>query len=87
MSIGKEEILAKKGLNPGVNIVNLKSYDSINILDYKTICIDYVELFDYDFLKKLLYQTADKDIRIIALTQMKKDFTVLNNIFTKIYSA
>jgi predicted ATP-dependent serine protease len=77
-----EEHIQKRGLSHLVKVIPANNINKVNIADYSTVCIDYVELFDKAFIENLLTKIIDEDIRIIAVPQMKvSDYFVMNNIF------
>jgi len=79
-----DETIKKRGLNPLVKVISAKGFDTINIQNYTTVCIDYVEIFEKEFIESLLEQIMDTDTQIVAVTQMKKtDYSIMNNIFEK----
>ena len=79
-----EEDIKKRGLNSKVSVIGQDNFNDIDLSIYKSICIDYVELFDERFLRDLIKQSSELNIRIIALTQMKRNYRV-NNIFQSIF--
>ena len=75
-----EEYIKERGLKDKVKVINKNEFYNVNLSNYKTICIDYIELFDEEFLQYLITKSLEQNIRIIALTQMRRDFEI-NNIF------
>ena len=77
-----EGYIHKRGLSNLVKVISVSNIDKVNILDYSTVCIDYIELFDKAFIENLLTEIIDEDIRIIAVSQMRaSNYSVMNNIF------
>ena len=77
--------LQERGLNETVVVVGKNEYDKIDINKFDTICIDYIELFERDFINDVLMPLKEKDIRIIAISQMAKDGEIKNNLFEKLF--
>jgi len=75
----KEWIQKHRKLNKDVKVV--ESLDDIDVNSFETICIDYVELFDKKYVKKLIADLMKVDIRIIVATNMKRETFEINNVF------
>jgi len=79
----KEWIQESRNINKDVKVV--KTLDGIDISKFDTICIDYAELFDYDYLQDLVKTLMELDIRIIVASHMKRgDFHIQHNMFEKV---
>ena len=76
--------LQERGLNETVVVVDKNEFDQIDINEFDTICIDYMELFDQDFIKDVLVPLKELGIRIIAISQMTRDGDIKNNLFQKL---
>lgn len=75
-----ESYIKEKGLNSDVKVINPNNIDTVNILEYSTIYIDYIELFDKYFIKNILNEIKNRDIQVIATSFMGRDYSV-NNVF------
>ncbi|MBT3168672.1 MAG: hypothetical protein HN334_02255 [Candidatus Cloacimonetes bacterium] len=78
-----EENIRKRGLNKKATVIGQDRFNEMNLSKYKTICIDYVELFDKEILQSIIQKSLNMGIIIIAVTMMRRDFKV-NNIFQSI---
>ena len=76
-------IIYKRGLDKSIKVINLDEFNSIELSTFKTICIDYIELFNTSILKLVIKKCINQNVRIIGLTQMRRDFKV-NNIFEEL---
>jgi len=76
-----KERLIKLGLDKKVDVVDLDNFNISKISKYETICIDYVELFDEEYLKDLMMKLMKANIRIIAVTHMRAKSYEIKNIF------
>ena len=77
--------LQERGLNKRVVVVGKNEFGKIDINEFDTICIDYIELFERNFINDVLVPLKEKDIRIIAISQMAKDGEIKNNLFEKLF--
>ena len=77
--------LQERGLNETVVVVGKNEYGTIDINKFDTICIDYIELFELDYINDVLMPLKEKDIRIIAISHMTKDGEIKNNLFEKLF--
>ena len=75
-----EETIRERGLDPQVKVIRQGEFNEIDLSKFKTVCIDYVELVDQDVLQNIILKSSEKDLRIIALSQMRRDFEI-HNIF------
>ena len=73
--------LQKKGLKETVLVVGKKKFTTMNVNKFDTVCIDYIELFDNDFIKNYIEPLKNADIRMIVIDQMRRDGSVHHNIF------
>ncbi|EKD25921.1 MAG: hypothetical protein ACD_79C01444G0004, partial [uncultured bacterium] len=73
-----EEKIKKEGLSDKVRVAGQKNFKEIDLLKFNCICIDWVELFDEDFLHDVIQKASEKNMRIIAITQMRSDYTIRN---------
>ncbi len=73
--------LQKKGLKETVKVVGKKKFININVNKYDAVCIDYIELFDNNFIKNYIEPLKNTDIRMIVIDQMRGDGSVHHNIF------
>jgi predicted ATP-dependent serine protease len=77
-----KQTIQKRGLDTNVEVTDQNGYDKINILEFDTICIDYIEVFEKNFIANVIKEIINLDIRIIAVSQMSRsDYSVLNNVF------
>jgi len=76
--------MQERGLHVGVDVVSTQELGGINYLKYKTFCIDYIELFDRDFIMNLVEELMLLDIRIVALSHMRAKTFYTNNIFEQV---
>lgn len=75
------EAMRKRGLS---DLVDYKdSFEDIDFEKYKTLCIDYLELFEKENLKQFIVRAIEKDKRIILASQMRRDGRI-RNIFEEI---
>lgn len=76
-----KEQLEKRGLNSLVKVLRAVEYnpDQFNN-SLSTVCIDYLELFDKNVLKKIVMDTIRLNIKIVLLSQMKRNGEI-NNFF------
>lgn len=81
MEYSKEQALIR-GLNKDVVVV--EQLDGIDINFFDTICIDYLELFDENYIQELIKTLIHLNKRIIVVTQMRKFLYKVNNIYEKI---
>jgi len=85
--IGEEysaEYIRQRGLDRHVAIVRHDKFNEVDLSKYKTICIDYVELLDEVDLRNIVKKSSEMNLRIIALTQMRRGDFNINNIFQSI---
>lgn len=76
------EAMRKRGLS---DLVDYKdSFEDIDFEKYKTLCIDYLELFEKEDLKQFMVRAIEKDKRIILASHMRRDGRINNNIFEEI---
>jgi len=73
--------LQNRGLNTGVEVVNKKQFDLENINKFDTICIDYIQVFNKDYIHNLMKELMQRNIRIIAVSQMNRHMEIEDNIF------
>ena len=73
------------GLNPEVAVIEMKQFKTVNLAEYETVCIEYIELFDQDELHTILQTLKSMDKRIIAITQMRRTSFAINNVFERSY--
>ena len=76
-----KEKLCDRGLNEC--IVYSDSLDNLNISLYETVCIDYLELFGMEAIKKFISNVVSQNKRIIVASQMKRSGEI-NNVFEMI---
>jgi len=84
-SESSREVLITRGLKKEVAYIDGSdnTLESVDLSSFTTICIDYLELFEKNIIKKFIEKTLNNDIRIVVATQMKRDGTI-NNIFGQI---
>ena len=75
-----EKYIKERGLSDKVKVIGKDEFYNVELSKYKSICIDYIELFDENFLRDVIEKSLEKNIRIIALSQMRRNFEI-NNIF------
>lgn len=80
-----KDMLICKNLSRDVNVVNADSFKNVDILAYDTICIDYLELFDKDFINKKIKSIMEQNIRLIVLTQLDRNYNIRFNPFKKLF--
>ena len=78
----KEE-LCGKGLNQNVIVkdainINITTFDFSH---FDTVILDFIQVFDYEWLEMLVDKLIKMDKRVIAIDQMKRDGSVYKNIF------
>jgi hypothetical protein len=71
----------KSGLNTGVEVVNKKQFDLENINKFDTICIDYIQVFNKDYIHNFMKELMQRNIRIIVVSQMNRYMEIEDNIF------
>ena len=76
-----KKTLRKKGLKKKVKVVYEDTFNFDEIYKYDTICIDYIQLFDKEYIENLIKRLIQIDIRIIAVSYMKPKNYDINNIF------
>lgn len=79
------EVLINRGLKNEVAYIDGldNSLENIDLSQYETVCIDYLELFNANVVKKILAVAMNKNLRVIVATQMKRNGEI-NNIFKQI---
>ena len=77
--------LQERGLQETVIVVGKNEFQAIDINEFDTICIDYIELFERNFINDVLAPLKDQGIRIIAISQMTRDGEIKNNLFEKLF--
>ncbi len=82
-----EEYILKRGLDSKVMMIGQDQFREIDLSKYKSICIDYVELFDEDKLQYIIKKSSEIGIRIIALTHMRPHSYQVKNIFQSIFAS
>ncbi len=70
--------IRKRGLSRDVKVMGIEEAMAISVFGYKTICIDYIELIEKDLLEKLIAKAKSENIRLIAVSQMRRDYQVNN---------
>jgi len=65
------EGLRKLGLDHNVDVVDKSNFDISIASKYDTICIDYIQVFDKNYIKEIIKNLMKTNIRIIAVSQMK----------------
>ena len=73
--------LQNRGLNTEVEVVNKKQFDLEDINKFDTICIDYIQVFEHDYIYNLMKELMQRNIRIIAVSQMSRHMNIEENIF------
>lgn len=75
------EGLRNKNLSNEVKVVKMDTFSDIDITNYETLCIDYIDLCNKNFINKSIIPLMDTDIRIITAQQMNRAGDIKNNIF------
>ena len=75
------EDLHQRNLSKDIKVINSELFQNVDISKYKTICIDYIELFSDTFIKEKINPLIDTGIRIIILQQMDRKGRIRNNPF------
>jgi len=75
-----EEYIRERGLDPKVVVIRQAGFSQVDLSEYTTVCLDYVELFSEHNLHYIIKSAVEMNMKIIALTQMRRDLRV-NNIF------
>jgi len=76
-----KKTLQKRGLKKGIKVVTQDTFDIDKIDKYDTLCIDYIELFNKEYITNLIKKLMQLDIRIVAVSQMKSRSYEINNVF------
>ncbi|WP_151900464.1 DnaB-like helicase C-terminal domain-containing protein [Sulfurimonas hydrogeniphila] len=77
----KEQLL-NRGLSKEIIVIDdIEIFKSVSISKYETLCIDYIDLLDNEFIIKYIYPLINTKLRIIALQQMDRNGIVRKNIF------
>jgi thymidine kinase len=76
-----KKTLRKKGLKSKIKVVYEDTFSFDEIYKYDTICLDYIQLFDKEYIENLIKRLMQINIRIIAVSYMKPKNYDINNIF------
>jgi len=80
-SYTKEWIQKNTNINTSIEVI--EDIDSIDLSKYKTICIDYIEVFNSDEIKMIVKKLMSYNIEIIAMSHMRHVSYEITNIFQK----
>jgi len=72
--------LYRRGLSNHVRVIGSESLNNVKFNNYKTICIDYLQLFEKDIIQTLLKKLAQMDVRIILASSVHQN-TQIDNLF------
>jgi hypothetical protein len=78
-SYTKEWIYANTSISKDVNVV--ENLDNIDLSQFETIFIDYIEVFDQEYISKIINDLKQIDIEIVVAIHMKPNNYAINNIF------
>ena len=75
--------LVQRGLNHIIKVISQDEFYKVNLENYKTLCIDYLELFDQNKIINIIETANEKKLRIILLSMMNRQCDI-NNILSNI---
>ncbi|MGJ0335168.1 DnaB-like helicase C-terminal domain-containing protein [Aliarcobacter cryaerophilus] len=78
-----QQSLVQRGLNHIIKVTSQDEFYKVNLENYKTLCIDYLELFDQNKIINIIETANEKKLRIILLSMMNRQCDI-NNILSNI---
>ncbi|MGJ0336093.1 DnaB-like helicase C-terminal domain-containing protein [Aliarcobacter cryaerophilus] len=78
-----QQSLVQRGLNNIIKVTSQDEFYKLNLENYKTLCIDYLELFDQNKITNIIKAANGQKLRIILLSMMNRQCDI-NNILSNI---
>ena len=78
-----QQSLVQRGLNNIIKVTSQDEFYKVNLENYKTLCIDYLELFDQNKIVNIIETANEKKLRIILLSMMNRQCDI-NNLLSNV---